>query len=195
MGYWNLPKADNDGAVQPARWYVVRTQQRAEKRVEGAIRELMVERPDWADGGLDVYMPALTRYFRHARREVLGQEALFPRYVFVAAPSSASADALHAIRHAEGVEVILGVGGPQAVNYSFVAGIRHRELLGEFDTTRDHKPAAFAPGDKVQVKVGRQAGWPGTVHRMTADKRVEVLLRAFGREHLRTLDVGDLAAA
>jgi transcription antitermination factor NusG len=188
----SLDEVDADMPLEVAKWYGVLTNQRCEKRAALSVAEALKPRNRWGD--LDVYLPLETYFARHARRLVASARPLLVGYVFVCIRPQD----MHTVRLCDGVrDFVRGPGGmPTPVVARELYGLREREEKGEFDATKaDNFGGEFKADDAVEVKLGKFTGWPGKVVRMTSAQKVRVVLRMFGKEHEKELDVAELRAA
>lgn len=167
-------------------WYIVRTATRRENRAEASLIE----------AGFDAYLPRMVRWQWGARsgRKQRVDSPLFTGYLFVAVHPPERFDL---IRASDGVHAILNRDGhPGAVSAGLVEALRAAEIRGDFDKTRNQPhEGPYRPGEAVAVIKGHYADWPAKVLSMVGEKRVKVLLTAFGGQHEQTLDVGALKAA
>lgn len=150
-----------------ASWFAVYTHVGREKRAEVALRER----------GFDAYMPAETRWRRHARTKSAVQRPLFTRYLFVGVQPGQS---FHDIATADGVACIVGVmGAPKAIDYAFVEDLKAKQTMGAFDHTLVRK-ITFNPKDPIQIIGGAFQGFLGEIMRVEGDHRVRVMLKGLG---------------
>lgn len=166
-----------------SQWYAIRSATRQEKRAEASLREL----------GFEVYLPRETRWHRSGRRRVALETPLFVGYLFVALEAP---EPFSVVREADGVHNLVGIRGtPQPIADKFIEVFNAAEARGEFDRTLGVAHGPYRPGQEVAIVKGKFTDWPATVVRMTGPERVELLVRAFGWNHVKTLHVDDLRAA
>lgn len=147
-------------------WFAVNTLPRQEGRAE----ENLVRQ------GIDVFLPKVRRIRRHARRRDHILEAMFPSYLFV------SMDCEHALwRRINGTygvrSLVMGQGKPLALPSRFCDDLRARADAAGAVTL---PPPHLDIGDRVRVAEGPFEGHFGTVVRLAARQRVELLLAVLG---------------
>lgn len=155
------------------RWFVVYTNIRCENR---AVMGLEAK-------GFDCFLPQITKEITHARRKVIVNRPLFPRYIFVAFDPERD-EWFHPIQSTNGVERLIRNNDiPVRMPEAEIAKLRAAQDAGQFDL-RDLRPdgVSFEPGELVRVSGGPFADLNAEVLAMLPDKqRVEVLLNLFGR--------------
>ncbi len=170
------PEIDHDLA-----WFVVRANIGAERR---AVQNLAAE-------GFEIYWPIDDRWriYRH-RCSAVPAGWLGP-YLFVGVRPPPRLDA---IRAADGVASILGVGHagpPLEVTGSLVQSVR--DQVAGIEITA---PAPFVTGQKVSLSAGPYAELAAIVQQSdSAAGTATVSLEMLGREHLIQVDFADLAVA
>ena len=140
-----------------AKWYVVRTEPRAESQ---AARALNLE-------GIEIYLPKIHSP-RHRQRQ--GDLPLFPGYLF-AGMTLGDVKRFHRVRWTPGVVRILGVNGePTPMPREEITSLRILIAGGN-----DLNVVPFVmPGNRVRVKDGPIAGTEGTVVRFGNKNRLVI---------------------
>lgn len=161
-------------------WYVVQTKPHQEGRVITHI--------GFRSQAIESFLPKIEVVRRHAGRRVKLLEPLFPNYLFVWMPLTAST--WNVVRWTPGARRMLGDGQqPIAVPDGLVDAIRERvEPLG-FVRVGLNLPV----GSRVRVKSGPFAGLEGIFERPTSRRdRVRVLLEILGSVRPLEIEVFDL---
>jgi len=175
-------------------WYVIRTNIKCEKKAEREIRAL----------GFDVYLPEykVERFNRRKRVSIVNTLCLFPRYMFVQAPT---VNDLSLIRGCNGVEEFLPGRPlePQPVPAADVLDLRQAQAdlkLDDTDEARRHRGetprrtlAAMRKrlkDKRIRITDGPFASFPGTVEKVESLERLRVLIEIFCRETPVDLQVG-----
>jgi transcription antitermination factor NusG len=148
---------DND--AEP--WSVIHCGPAAEFKV----REALIEH------GLNAYVTTERVWRGLGPRRRPHERPLIRGYVF--AQLGDKAHLLHEIGN--GARVVVGRPGDTA---KFVAALRLCEAAGDYDHARVRK--AFEPGDKVRMKHGAFINMTGTISRLSAGRRITVMLNAVG---------------
>jgi transcriptional antiterminator RfaH len=165
-----------------ARWYVVRTQPRAEAKAL-----LNLDRQNFP-----VYWPRYLRRRRHARKIDTVAAPLFPSYLFVAVDTLTQR--WRSIRSTFGVSELLCIGErPAPVPCGVVDSIKARE--DERGFVRVALGPRFNAGDSVRVTDGVFTGCLGICDGMTDMERVAVLLELLGRKVRVVMDADLVAVA
>ncbi|MEE4172965.1 MAG: transcription termination/antitermination NusG family protein [Xanthomonadales bacterium] len=171
-----------------AHWFAVFCKPRQERRA----REHLLNQ------GFDCYLPLAHNPFqRHrtrlkpgqGRREkaAVGQEPLFPRYLFLGAvPGRQSLAAVRSTRGA--IDLVRTGPAPVVVPDAIIDGLRQREdpETGLISL----QPDALEAGDRVRVFDGPFAGAEGVLQARSGEARSLVLLEVLGRQ--ATLEVDSL---
>jgi transcriptional antiterminator RfaH len=165
-----------------ARWYVVRTQPRAEAKAV-----LNLDRQNFP-----VYRPRYLKRRRHARKIDTVAAPLFPSYLFVAIDTLSQR--WRSIRSTFGVsELICNGEDPTPVPSEVVEAIKAREDVRGFVCLA--LGPRFNPGDSVRVTDGIFSGCLGICDSMTDMERVAVLLELLGRKVRVVMDADLVAVA
>jgi transcriptional antiterminator RfaH len=165
-----------------SRWYVVRTQPRAEAK---AVYNLNRQ-------SFPVYWPRYLKRRRHARSIDTVAASLFPSYLFVAIDTLSQR--WQAIRSTFGVsELICNGDNPAPVPSGVVDSIMAREDVGGF--VRLAVGPRFSRGDSVRVTDGVFSGCLGICDGMNDMERVAVLLELLGRKVRVVMDADFVAVA
>ncbi len=150
------------------RWYVARTQPRAEQQ---ARRHLLRQ-------GFETYLPRYRKQRRHARRVDWCQAPLFPGYIFVSFDRAAAR--WRAIHSTIGISHLVCQGErPSPVPAGVVEDIQASEDETGLVPCPDPLPA---PGDTVSLAGGPLAGSIGRFVRLADNERVFVLLQLLGSQ-------------
>lgn len=160
------------GLEAERRWYVARTQPRAEGRAA-----VNLERQ-----GFPVFCPRFRKTRRHARRVESVMVPLFPSYVFV--QLDLSCDRWRCVKSTRGISHMIMHGEmPQAVASGVVECLQRRTRSdGTVDLTPD-----LDVGQSVRVAGGPFADLIGTLEQLNSAGRVRVLLDLLGRSVSVTL--------
>jgi transcriptional antiterminator RfaH len=163
------------------RWYVVRTQPRAENKASTHLGRQ----------GFETYLPRYFKKRRHARRVETVQAPLFPSYLFVAVDRERQR--WRCISSTIGVSHLVCNGEePARVPDDVVGALRDRE--DESGLIRLPERSRFATGDKIRLLDGAFVDCIGLFEGMNDIERVSVLLDLLGRK-VRVLLYADSVAA
>jgi transcription antitermination factor NusG len=174
--------------AEPFGWYVVNTDQRAEKEVQFGL---------W-DAGFDTYLP-IERVTKVSRgRKIDASNPLLPRYLFVAFDRNRD-DEWGKILDLDGVTDLLRNDKiPSRIPSVWMETIWRWESCGIFDRTKGD-PNGFKVGDVVRVTEGPFEGFSATIQAFaakmksaTAKKRVKVLMSLMCRAVEIELDVTEI---
>ena len=156
-----LSAAPREAISCDARWYAVHTLPRLE-----ATAEAHLVRQGW-----EVFLPHIRATRRHARRIEAIAAPLFPRYGFVRL--DLARDRWRSVNGTTGVAgLVMGRDLPSAVPVGVV-----EELIEALDSDGFvNLVHGFQPGDPVRVRLGPLQGQMGTLLRLDAKGRVEMLL-------------------
>ena len=136
--------------------------------------------------GFEVFMPRVQETVRRARFETR-LAPLFPGYVFVGIP--ANNGYISAIRSTRGITQLVKSGDRVAPLPTHII----EELQRRCDADGIYCPEPeLAHGDAVEITGGAFAQYFGTVHELTAEERVWVLLDVMGRGTLIRLKTQDI---
>jgi transcriptional antiterminator RfaH len=172
--------------VPPGRdapWYVAHTKSRQEK----------VARDNLLRQNYAIYLPQLKVLKRVRRRQQVGFEPLFPRYLFFQ-PSDAN-HSIAPVRSTLGVAGIVRFGGiPAVLRPDRLESIRKFESGQHAVDLEELELSVMRPGKRVVVAAGPLAGLEGLVA-MVSNQRVIVLMRMLGAETKVALGPGELRLA
>jgi len=166
-----LPQSNDIGTSSPdrfagERWYIARTQPRAESR---AIIHL--ERQ-----GYSVFCPRYRKTVRHARKAKSVLAPLFPNYLFLRL--DASRDLWRAVNGTRGVVRLISQGEtPQPLPHGVVEGLLAKTNTGG---VMEWTPM-FKIGQAVRIADGPFADLVGKLEQLDVAGRVRVLLDLLGR--------------
>lgn len=164
-------------------WFAVHTKSACERLVYDALLRK----------GFKAYLPMNTRVIRHARQSQVVSRPLFPRYLFVGL--NAERPVFGEVRKTHGVEwFVTNATKPVEVRAEVIAALRASEEGGLFDETRP-KPSAridMAPGDRVTMLEGPFANIAATILTAPSERRIEVLMKLFGRSTKITTTLANL---
>jgi len=162
----SIPAFEQRDAGAKARWYVARTQPRAEGR---AVANL--EKQKFA-----TFCPRFRKSRRHARRVETVLVPLFPSYIFVSL--DLAFDRWRAVNSTRGITHMIMQGElPQAVPPGVVESLQSRTRAdGTVDLT-----SGLEIGQPVRVVRGPFADFVGTLQHLDSTGRVRVLLYLLGR--------------
>ncbi|MFH6786303.1 MULTISPECIES: transcription termination/antitermination protein NusG [Methylobacterium] len=128
----------------------------------------------------------------HARRRMLVERPVFPRYVFLGVPEGAS---WYPLRAVPGVLGILSSGQqPRAVPKRVVGLLEEAIAANAFTRTAE---AAFAAGEAVKVRVGSAEldAFVERVRHTLPGQRIDVVFEAMGKRHRATVPLDHVRAA
>lgn len=156
-----------------ARWYVLQSRPRQEKRALENLR----------NQGFECLLPLYQRERLRRGKRVQVDEPLFPRYLFVHLDQITSN--WYALRNTYGVTNIVRFGHtPAAISDAIVA------RFAQCDPTDRH---LFKPGDKVNIASGPFAGLEGIFAQDDGEQRVIILLDFMSKQQRLSMPVGDIA--
>lgn len=197
MSYRIPPSMDDADSCLPlgvARWFVVRTLPRQERRAQASFREIQIR----------TYLPQETVWFRPSpgKEREPRQAALFAGYLFVQMRD----EDLHKIRNEHGallegvLDFVRTSGQPRSINGEGVRRlhwIAYLESQREYDTTWSAKPERWAPrkGDRARVTGGHFTGHSGPIKQLRGKNRAEVMLTLFGMTKPYDVPISQLEAA
>jgi len=168
-------------ADRPVTWYVAQTKPRREH----VARENLVRQ------GYGVYLPRIRVLKQRRKRQEIGYEPLFPRYVFFQ-PCHIE-HSIAPVHSTQGVTAIVRFGGvPAVLRSDTIAGIRTFECRQNAADLAELR--ALQPGKSVVVTAGALAGLEGLVATVSA-QRVIVLMRLLGEETRVSLSPSELRLA
>jgi transcriptional antiterminator RfaH len=179
-----MNKQFNDDPIRV--WIAVYTAPNAEILVRDAVRGLYDEDP------YEVLLPTGMVEMMHARRKMMVDRPVFPRYVFVGIPHGRS---WYPLKTVSGVSGVLSTRSePQSLNPRAVALLR---AAMEADAFTEDKVSPFKHGDKVEVLVGQTPveAFVESIGRLLPGQRIDVMFRMFGKEHRQSFPVDQVRAA
>jgi transcription elongation factor/antiterminator RfaH len=162
------------------RWYLVRSRPKSEKKAQSHL----------AAQGFQTYLPQIQRTIRHARKLTTVQVPLFPGYLFIGL--DLEQDRWLSVRSTVGVLSLFSHhdGRPIPVPVGVV-----ESLVARSDRNVVRLDTGLVQGQDVRVLSGPFADLIGTLQRVDANSRVQVLLRMMGTEVPVTLHRSALAPA
>jgi len=175
-----MPSTENDNDIRI--WIAAYTAPNSEIAVRDAITAL----------GYPVLLPTGMVEMMHARRKMMVDRPVFPRYVFVGVPHGRS---WYPLKSVTGVSGVLSSNSePQSLNPRAVALLR---AAMEADAFTEEKAVPFKAGDKVEVLIGQTPveAFVESVTRLLPAQRIDVMFKMFGKEHRRSVPVDQLRAA
>lgn len=153
------------------RWVCIYTRPRAEVTAKWAFDA----------GKLESFLP-MARMRSHKRGEGLVIRPIFPRYVF--ACIELEEQVAWILQRREVVSILSHDGAPIPVPPRIIDQLKIAVSSGVFEERRD---SGLQPGDRVRVSRGPLAEVFGTMMRLKARDRAEVLLKLFG--HFRKVEI------
>ena len=162
------------------RWFLAHTLPKSERKAE------------WHLGaqGFRTYLPQFRKTIRHARQLRTVQAPLFPRYLFVIL--DLERDRWLSVRSTLGVSRLFTYqdGRPIPVPVGIV-----ESLIGQLDGNLTRLDTGLVKGQHVRILSGPFADFVGTLERLDAAGRVQVLLEMMGTSVPVTLHRSALAPA
>lgn len=148
-------------------WYVVHTKPRQELlALENLERQ-----------GYCCYLPQLKHKRPKARKLVIIEEPMFPRYLFIGADAAFHKKGTSYIRSTKGVHELVRFGSePAQIHFDLLNGIFERE---QAQHSQPSEP--FQIGDSVRVIDGPLAGLESIYQAQTGDERSMILLKLLNR--------------
>lgn len=178
-----MSKTFTDEAIRV--WIALYTAPNAEIAVRNAVLGLHAENP------YEVLLPTGMVEMMHARRKMMVDRPVFPRYVFAGIPHGRS---WYPLKSVTGVAGVLSSNSePQSLNPRAVSLLR---AAMEADAFTEEKTSPFKAGDRVKVLVGQTPveAFVESVGRLLPGQRIDVMFRMFGKEHRRSVPVDQLRA-
>ena len=173
-------KSFNDDPIRV--WIAVYTAPNAEFAVRDAVRALDYE----------VLLPTGMIEMMHARRRMMVDRPVFPRYVFVGIPHGRSWYPLKAVT---GVSGVLSMNSePQSLNPRAVTLLK---AAIEANAFTELDAPTFEHGQQVEVLIGQTPvqAFVETVGRLLPGQRIDVMFRMFGKEHRHSISLDQVRAA
>ncbi len=168
------PEHSTISTASTARWYVLQSRPRQERRALENLR----------NQGFECLLPMYTRErLRRGRREPV-EEPLFPRYLFIHLDQINSN--WYALRSTYGVTNIVRFGNIPA---SLPDGV-----VAQFTRIQPADRHLFRTGETVTIASGPFAGLEALFDRDDGDQRVFILLDFMSKQQRISLPVGDIAA-
>ncbi len=148
-------------------WYVVHTKPRQELlALENLERQ-----------GYCCYLPQLKHKRPKARKLVIIEEPMFPRYLFIGADAAFHKKGTSYIRSTKGVHELVRFGSePAQIHFELLNGIFEREQAQHGQPTEP-----FQAGDCVRVIDGPLAGLESIYQAQTGEERSMILLKLLNR--------------
>jgi transcription antitermination factor NusG len=163
-------------------WIAVYTAPNAELGVRDIVQAM----------GYPVLLPTALVEMRHARRSMMVDRPVFPRYAFVGLPVGRS---WYPLRTVTGVTGVVSQNGqPKALNAKAVALL---QAAIEADAFAKKATPEFKEGQAVQIMVGSTPveAFVERVVNTLPGQRVDIMFRMFGKEHRRSVPVDQIRAA
>lgn len=148
-------------------WYVVHTKPRQEQR---ALLNLEQQ-------GYECYLPTLATEKIRQGKLVVGEEPLFPRYLFIRLDSQQSGKSWSPIRSTKGVSRLVTFGAePARVEVQLIEALqaRHAALANE-------PQKLFNPGERVVIADGPFAGLEAVYQMSDGERRAMVLIELLSK--------------
>jgi len=162
-------------------WYAVLTKPRSE----------LIARDNLLRQGFECLLPRLRRSVRTALGLRFRVEALFPRYLFVAADPQATS--LAVVRSTRGCVGLVRFGAePAQVPERVIAQIQRRASAGDGVVELD--TPALRPGQRVRILDGPLAGVEAVFKSREGADRVRLLLELLGQSRETVLPLRQLAS-
>lgn len=165
--------------TQGVSWYLVHTRPNSERKAELNL-ELQ---------GFATFLPQVEKTIRHARRLKTVRRPLFPRYLFVRL--DIGRDRWLSVNGTIGVSrLFTQEGRPVAVPFGIV-----ETLMAHSEAGLTRLDRLLAEGQRVRILSGPLADFTATVLRLTARRRVDLLLEIMGAVVPVSIDRRALAPA
>ncbi|GHU11566.1 transcription antitermination protein RfaH [Betaproteobacteria bacterium] len=162
-------------------WYLIHSKPRQEKC---ALENL--ERQGYA-----CYLPMLATEKLRQRILTIGEEPLFPRYLFIQLGSGLLAKSWSPIRSTKGVSHLVRFGNnPARVEAALIDALRARE-----SALKDQPKQRFAAGERICLTEGAFAGIEGIYQMSDGESRVMVLIELLGKQATLSVSPADLRKA
>lgn len=163
-------------------WLAAFVASQAEIAVRDAVR----------NEGYEALLPTAMVEVSHARKTMLKERPVFPRYLFIGIPHGMSWYPLKAIPGILGV--LSASGKPREVPPSTMKMLA--EAM-EVDAFTEQKRPAFEEGQRVLVNVGSAAleAFVGRIKDTLPGQRIEIVFRSAGKEHRSKVMVDQVRAA
>lgn len=148
-------------------WYIVHTKPRQEKR---ALQNLEQQ-------GYQCYLPTIPSEKIHQGLLAVGDEPLFPRYLFIHLGLGDSAKSWGPIRSTKGVGRLVSFGiEPAKVDEALIAYLKAQEA-----SVQDTPERFFRQGERVRLTEGAFAGIEGIYQVAEGERRVMVLIELLSK--------------
>ena len=129
---------------------------------------------------VEVYLPVMQRWRKHARKRELVTRPLFPGYFFVNVDLDVTSS--RTIDMAQGVKGLVRFGArPPHVPAEVIAGIQHLEGADGYIDLEAWR-GGFRPGEQVRISHGALADVAAIVESVDEKSRIVVLLEIMGRQ-------------
>jgi transcriptional antiterminator RfaH len=159
-------------------WYLIYTKPRQEKC---ALQSLEQQ-------GYQCYLPIFPKEKLHQGVLAIGQEPLFPRYVFIRLAQDFMAKSWAPIRSTRGVSRLVRFGAePARVDDALVDSLRAYEARVLCEPER-----IFAAGERVQLQQGPFAGLEGIYQMADGQRRVMVMIEFMSKPVVVAVGIGAL---
>ncbi len=148
-------------------WHLVHTKPRQEKCAQENLERQ----------GYQCYLPILPIEKLRQGIMTVGEEPLFPRYLFIRLGHGNSTKSWAPIRSTKGVSrlVIFGTE-PAKVDDYLIELLQHQQALVQTEPQR-----FFIPGEKVEIRDGPFAGLEGIYQMSDGERRVIVLIELLSK--------------
>lgn len=167
---------------EPRNWYVIHCYAGYENKVRQSI-EQRIETMNMVDLIFDVVVPTEEEIeIKEGKRKTV-EKRVFPGYILV--QMVLTEESWYVVRNTPGVTGFVGMGNdPTPLREEEVAKILNRMEEGAPKVKFD-----FRIGERVRIRSGPFADFPGTVNEIDGDRaKVRVLVSFFGRETPVELD-------
>jgi transcription antitermination factor NusG len=155
----------------PSDWFVVWTESRAEKKVDGRLAAL----------GLEHWLPLVTERHRWSDRWREVEVPLFPGYLFA---RTGVVEWNRVLRTPGVLTVVKHDHAPALLRDDFVQGLRsaiERGVHGAVELERVDELVSYDVGDEVIVRDGPLGGARGVVRELRGNRQLVIWVKAIGR--------------
>lgn len=159
-------------------WYVIHSKARQE-----LIAQENLERQ-----GFKTFLPLIACQKRKAAKKTSVIEPLFPRYLFVS--FQPGRDNIASIKYTRGVSKMVSFGMefatiPESIVQRLIDDADERGVISQPELQ-------MKLGDHLRIITGPLEGQTGTLHEMTGDERVVLLMNILGQERQITIHADQL---
>jgi transcriptional antiterminator RfaH len=159
-------------------WYLVHTKPRQEKC---ALQNLEQQ-------GYQCYLPTLLAERLRQGSLIVGDEPLFPRYLFIRLGQGQTAQSWAPIRSTRGVSRLVSFGvEPAKVDDRLIEILRTREAAAQAEPER-----LFTQGERVRLSDRAFVGIEGVYQMADGERRVMVLIELMGKPVVMKVDAVSL---